>query len=261
MKILYSKLAYDKIMYWVGKCNVEISGFGTVEYLPDTKTFYVTDAYLIKQEGRAATTDIDGAALSKLMYEKRGEAGNCKLWWHSHVNMAAFWSGTDTATIRELGSQGWITASVFNKKEEVRSAYCCKVTSELATDTQLYDDIKTEVETELDEELIKLCEEEYASKFTEYKYVAPVTYPTGQYWNERTDKKSKKNKKKDTLLTGPADDSNEAYSYIMKQEASLLGMTAREYEALIDRANYGELSDIQARLDKAYDQSSNHIRY
>ena len=37
--------------------------------------------------------------------------------------MSCFWSGTDTETIRQLGDKGWCLATVFNKKEDSRSAY------------------------------------------------------------------------------------------------------------------------------------------
>jgi hypothetical protein len=250
MKILYSKIAYDKIIYWVKKCPVEISGFGTVQYLPDTKTFYVTDAYLIKQEGRAATTDIDGAALSKLMYEKRNEVGNCKLWWHSHVNMAAFWSGTDTATIRELGSQGWIVASVFNKREEVQSAYCCKTTSELGDSVYMNEKIPTEMEVMEDEELKMLCEAEYTAQFSEYRApVTPVMY--GDYeqgWWKKGNGKGKKHKQPSLLVP---DDSNAAISYAIIEEARALGMKPWEYEQMINNASQAELMEIDNRLNRA----------
>lgn len=48
----------------------------------------------------------------------------------SHVDMSVFWSGTDTNTIKELGKEGWITATVFNKKYESRSALCYNAESE-----------------------------------------------------------------------------------------------------------------------------------
>ena len=112
---------YDKVMHWVDKAVGEISGFGKVELIDGV--FYVTSAILLKQENTSASTEIDAGAVAKAMYEMKDEPGHLNWWWHSHVNMPVFWSGTDMDTIQELGEHGWICATVFNKKEEMRSAY------------------------------------------------------------------------------------------------------------------------------------------
>jgi hypothetical protein len=111
---------YDKIMYWVDKADFEVSGFGTVKY--DGKDFHVVDAILLKQEGGATHTDIDAESLSKAQYELRNAEGDLRFWWHSHVNMQAFMSGTDTTTIKDIAKQGWCVAAVFNKRREYQTA-------------------------------------------------------------------------------------------------------------------------------------------
>lgn len=120
MKITMSKEVHDKIMYWVDKADFEVSGFGTVKY--EDSTFKVTDAILLKQEGGATHTDIDPTSLSKAQYELRNADGDLRFWWHSHVNMNAFMSGTDKATVQEIAQQGWCVALVFNKRREYESA-------------------------------------------------------------------------------------------------------------------------------------------
>lgn len=113
---------HQKVMYWVDKCHLEVSGFGKVVYHQGTDTFEVIAAYLLDQEVGPVHTNIDAASLGKLMYQTHKEEGELKWWWHSHVNMSTFWSGTDKDTIKELGHQGWAVATVFNKKGEHRSA-------------------------------------------------------------------------------------------------------------------------------------------
>lgn len=108
-------------MYWVKKSPIEISGLGKV--VMRNGHFHVISAYLLDQENSGSTTDICPNAVAKLMYESREEEGHLNFWWHSHVNMGCFWSGTDTETIRQFGEQGWCLATVFNKKEDCRSAY------------------------------------------------------------------------------------------------------------------------------------------
>ena len=117
---------YDKIMYWVNKSNYEVSGLGTVEYDEEAGLFRVTDAFLLTQENSMVTTDIDATAIGQLMaevYRRKDVEGTLNFWWHSHVDMDVFWSQTDLDTIHQLGQHGWFLSTVFNKKEEMRSAF------------------------------------------------------------------------------------------------------------------------------------------
>lgn len=118
--ITIDQAVYDKIMYWIQKCDFEISGMGSV--VIEDNEIRVVDACLIKQENTGTSTDIDAKALGKAEFELRHAEGELKWWWHSHVNMGVFWSGTDMETIEELSEHGWFAATVFNKKEESRSA-------------------------------------------------------------------------------------------------------------------------------------------
>lgn len=111
---------YHKIMHWVNKAPGEVSGLGMV--VIENGHYRVVDAVLLKQENTAASTDIDGAAIAKAMYELRNASGSLNFWWHSHVNMGVFWSGTDTDTIREIGKNGWLLSTVFNKRAERKTA-------------------------------------------------------------------------------------------------------------------------------------------
>lgn len=117
---------FQKIMHWCRKAgSFEVSGLGNVIYDPKTNVFLVNEVYLLEQENTGTTSDIDEKALGKLMYEhhKSKVEGELKFWWHSHADMGVFWSATDMATIRQLGGEGSFLSTVFNKKEEMRSAF------------------------------------------------------------------------------------------------------------------------------------------
>ena len=121
-KVVIDNEVYRKIMYWVMKSEYEVSGLGNVVFDAKEGTFRVVSAMLLPQVNTSTHTEIDPQSVCKAMYELRDAPGEMKFWWHSHVNMGVFWSAEDTGTIEELGSAGWILATVFNKKNEHRTA-------------------------------------------------------------------------------------------------------------------------------------------
>lgn len=112
---------HRKVMHWVNKSKFEVSGLGTV-VKEKSGILRVTSAMLLPQKNTSTHTEIDADAVCKALYDLRDAEGELKWWWHSHVQMGVFWSGTDNDTIKELGKEGWIVATVFNQKNEVRSA-------------------------------------------------------------------------------------------------------------------------------------------
>lgn len=118
--------AYQKIMYYVHASNFEVSGLGLVKYHKETNEYEVTDIFLLKQKNSSGDTEIDDIAYAELerdTFALQGEEnGWLNFWWHSHVNMGVFWSGTDMACIKKFSQNGYWLATVFNKKNEMRSA-------------------------------------------------------------------------------------------------------------------------------------------
>lgn len=102
---------------------------------------------MIKQDNEATETEIDGDALAKVLYDHSisGTKGELKFWWHSHVNMGVFWSGTDMKTIEDLTQNGWFIHGVFNKKGENRIAYSNNEPVEVFIDN---------LELEIDEDMV-----------------------------------------------------------------------------------------------------------
>lgn len=115
------QVLYDKIMYLVDKSPVEISGLGKCRF--HEGKFEILSIHVPTQVNTATSTDLDAASVASIEMETIKEEGHLNFWWHSHVNMGAFWSGTDTDTIEEYGRHGFCLATVFNKRHETKTAY------------------------------------------------------------------------------------------------------------------------------------------
>ncbi len=176
---------FQKIMHWINKSNNEVSGFGNLSYDARAKRFTVEDAFLLEQYNSGASTEIEAASMGKMMFKHRNfGAGALKWWWHSHVNMAVFWSGTDTDTIKQYGSNGYIVASVFNKRQEIRSAVCYKAESIVTPTNKLFGSKTKTISTILVDDVTTLIEyplewdTEYTANIKERVYVSSYTPPT-----------------------------------------------------------------------------------
>lgn len=261
--IRISDAVYQKVMYWVNKADFEVSGFGKVVQ-KGPLDFEVVDAYLIKQVGSAAETDIDQTALAALAYHTKDEPGELRWWWHSHVQMPVFWSGTDTKTIKDLGSNGWIIATVFNQKSEHRSALCYRTESQFGVATQLIDEIELEVESFLDAELTKKWDDEFTSKVTErtYGHMYPSLFDDGWVGDKAWDtgvrtpnvppSKSKpgKNDMDDATIEEMLDDPG-LLGYGILAESKALGMTPRTYyHKLYESVQHNLLSKYEDKLTR-----------
>ena len=212
-------LVMQKIFWWINKSSHEVSGFGHLDHDPDTNTFTVRDAILIKQEVGPTSTEIDPVALGKAMFETRAEHNALKWHWHSHVDMGVFWSADDKELIRSLAQQGWIVASVFNKKKECRTAFSgmCEV---LGMPHEIFvDNIPTCIETPLAEHLIEQWDGEYAEKVAPERRAAyqpgypgeaysryPMTKQYPPHQTRTTDEDSEAEEMKKVLPIGERDD-------------------------------------------------------
>lgn len=191
-KIKIGREAFDKIMYYVNKTNFEISGLGNVQVIDGVPT--VTDIILLKQENSSAETEMDADAIAKAVYDHHvsGMEGELKFWWHSHVNMDVFWSGTDTKTIEDLTTQGWFIHGVFNKRDEYRCAYSnndpvpvfidnldLEIDEELITNPE-YKELQEELAI-IKEDILEKISEECDAKFDEL--VTDRSYTYNNHWN------------------------------------------------------------------------------
>lgn len=188
MKVYILPNVHAEIMHYVHKSHLEISGLGRIEK-DSAGNMVVTKVYLLKQENTGASTDICESAASDLLYESREDKGDLNFWWHSHVNMGVFWSGTDMATIRQFGGKGYLLSTVFNKKGEHRSSYFQGNNGFLP---ELFiDELKTEFTHIPSKSECDRWDAEYAVKCAPKKYepiVGGHYHSGGRRWNNQTGK-------------------------------------------------------------------------
>lgn len=114
-------LAKQKLDLYIKHCEDEISGLGRV--IRHNGRLIITEIILLKQECSSSSSDLDEKELDEFVLteiEQGRPIEDLKLWWHSHVNMSAFWSSTDTGTIEKL-KNGWCLSIVGNKRGEYKT--------------------------------------------------------------------------------------------------------------------------------------------
>lgn len=124
MKVVIPFEMYQKLIAYVDVCDTEITGFFDVEYVKEKNIFLVTKVYdLLEQEAGGADVQMDEESVSAFNLEliKQGVEQLPRGWWHSHVNMDAFLSGTDEATLEYLENDSFIVALVANKKHIMKA--------------------------------------------------------------------------------------------------------------------------------------------
>lgn len=178
---------YQQIMHWVNRAEGEVGGMGTVHFSKKYNYFYVDRVFLLEQEVTGGSTDLCEKALGKLETQliKEGIEGDLNFWWHSHSNFGVFWSQQDRETINMLGGQGYCVATVFNKKNEMKSAVEFQLDPKAVNSdfdvmfnqagTVFGDDLKTVIyDQPPTEDQIKAWNEDFDAKVKEKKYKAPA---------------------------------------------------------------------------------------
>lgn len=139
-EVLITLEAYEKLMHYIDLYPIEISGTGLVKLVEidipqyhfiigkkrkekqrvDSYTrFIIYDVFTVKTFNTGAHTDAQQGMKElfyKLIQEGR-DTSDVKLWWHSHVDMGASWSGEDHDTIFNFNCD-WMVSIVGNKKQE-----------------------------------------------------------------------------------------------------------------------------------------------
>jgi hypothetical protein len=226
----------DQVMYWVNKSTKEVSWFGTLDFDKELQRFTVKKVYLLKQEVTGSTTDINEDAMAELMWQVHKEDPMSELrWWgHSHVDMPVFWSGEDKNTIRQLGYNGWILATVFNKKHERRTAFCAP-TEVLGNEHEIFvDEIPTSVQYTLDESQEQIWASEYEQLVLEKKPPEPAKPAARRGSSYTPSKKGGKPSKREMVLAGYPVSGQGAVGYFPK------GKSPTAWSGLFD-ANGGRL--------------------
>jgi len=121
MKLIIPKEIEAKIHAYVMSVPSEIAGMGKIAVSPDGSTTTVEEVMIYEQEVTGATADLSPQAIAKWQSElvkSGGSPKHWKLWWHSHANMQAFFSGTDTDTMDRQTEGDWMISLVVNKRRE-----------------------------------------------------------------------------------------------------------------------------------------------
>lgn len=260
MKIVVTNQAYAKVMHWIRKADFEVSGYGTAHWDAQQQAFIVTDAYLIKQVGGPAHTEIDAVALGKLVHriEDVEKKGQIKWWWHSHVDMQAFWSGTDTDTIHSLGKHGWMTASVFNKKGEYKSGVCYLSKAEFSELVHTDYDLKTEIEytagpqTAWDEEFDQTVEREvYTSPYMAGRTAGDAALEKWSYDNTKKRGPGRPRKSDKNMVDQWYAKEYKDYGLVCDsaaEEARLLNIPLKKYKNILWNGNEDQLDSLTTKL-------------
>lgn len=171
-KVVISRMALEKIRYFVNKDDKECSGMGMTRV--DGDTIYVDDVMMLKQKNGAVHTDIDPDAVNALAFKMKDSPGELNFWWHSHVNMSVFWSGQDKDTIKQLAQHGMCVAAVFNKKHEIRTAVAAKVELPFSKSPEIimWDELQMLVLPNIPDELKAAWDKEHEESVV--KYVPPT---------------------------------------------------------------------------------------
>lgn len=117
-RVFITPEAKQRLDLYIEAADGEISGLGTVSRLGND--FLITAVHLFEQVCTGASTDLSSEDVAKFLLAsvRAGlETDQLKLWWHSHVNMGVFWSGTDETTASRFGN-GFMLAVVGNKRGE-----------------------------------------------------------------------------------------------------------------------------------------------
>jgi len=110
-----------KIKYWTEAATGEVSGLGIVE--EENGKTVVREVFILDQEASGSETELKPEAVAKLMTDLMQEGkdpGKLKFWWHSHVDMGCFWSGTDDECAETLSNE-FAFSTVVNKRGESRT--------------------------------------------------------------------------------------------------------------------------------------------
>lgn len=271
-KLYIENAIFAKINYFVQNNTHEVGGMGLVSYNKDGNYFYIREAFLLDQEVTGVTTDLDASAVGKLELEVMGRDGDLNYWWHSHVNMSVFWSGTDLDTIKKYGKNGYMLATVFNKKKEMRSAIAYKASSSFGDSLVFIDELETIIydsridELELEKEnKLKVRQKTFNNNF--FGYNAEKDYSNylingdkksvlTQNLNHKLEKLRKAigKKKINVHEIGAIENlslkyAEEGYSRAVSLEAAICGVTP---ELIIETQDHLTQNDLQ-EMNELYD--------
>lgn len=120
MNLLIPSKVEQKLNAYVKSVSTEIAGMGKA-VISEAGNIMLLDVAIYDQEVTGGTADLSSEALARFQTEliQKGESPkDWIVWWHSHANMGAFFSNTDTTTINSSNEFQYLVSLVVNKKRE-----------------------------------------------------------------------------------------------------------------------------------------------
>jgi len=170
MIIEFTREAWDKINLYIKHCDKEISGLGIGSLDKNENKIVVKDVRIWEQECTSAWTEVkDNEEFLKLVNELTKEKVPMQdmcIWWHSHADMSATFSGKDKETICNWLNNNFMAAVVGNKSGDFDAMIAMKKPFK-----HLIENIEVKVEPEYyDEKMIKAVQKDIKDKVKEKEY-------------------------------------------------------------------------------------------
>tara|TARA_R100000664_G_C2742705_1_gene130925 strand:+ start:312 stop:1166 length:855 start_codon:yes stop_codon:yes gene_type:complete len=181
--IMYAKVAWEEDQSEIGGMLIASKN--------NDGDFVLSEPVILKQQVSGSNTILDKEALAKY-YSKTAikHAGKdiVFVWWHSHHTMAAFWSGTDLATIDTTKTGSVSMSLVVNLKEEY--LFRVNIWQPIEAHQDLTIDIirpEKKIPKSIVKEYKKLCSDIPTVKIaSKHKPIIPSNYyySNNNYWNQ-----------------------------------------------------------------------------
>lgn len=140
-RIFVLKEAYGKMLKMLDLMDKEIGALMIGRIFEGDA--YVEDVVITKQSVTGASVEFDETGIDLATMQAALAEKVVIGWFHSHVNMAAFWSGTDMKTINDLiaHTEDYLVSIVSNKRYEHKGRIDYMAHSTFGVERQFVDDI------------------------------------------------------------------------------------------------------------------------
>lgn len=163
------------LLYYADKIPTEVAGIALADIgeFRGRQAIFVSKPTIFPQKVTGGSAEFDTEEMQKCLFQmlKEGrddEIEKAKVYWHSHVNMHAFFSGTDVAGMRNI-NDSWALAIVVTKRGEFRCMLHIFSPFHITLDdldyTFVEDPLPAELATEADNK-IKECIREEKPKYS-----------------------------------------------------------------------------------------------
>ena len=133
---------YTELMYYAWKVDAEVGGLGRLSFDKKENDIFIEEIYLLDQEVHQTECTLSAKGIA-LLYEElieKNEAekiGDINLWWHSHKNMGAFFSGQDKETTLDW-SGGYLVSLVINRDGTMKACLMSRTPVTIVNEIDVY---------------------------------------------------------------------------------------------------------------------------